>query len=100
METKEIIENNKLIAEFMKNRCYETLKYHSSWDWLMSVVEKIELLEINGYPYIFTMTTCNIFIENPMILDDSYIVQIERTENMMVDIYSAVNDFIKWFNNH
>jgi len=59
-------ENNKLIAEFMgaivgkkfvafpniklednlgmisNNRSFEDLHYHSSWDWLMSVVEKIE----------------------------------------------------------
>ena len=51
MEQKQIIEGNKIIAEFMgKTRRYETtieifydnLKYHSSWDWLMPVVEKIE----------------------------------------------------------
>ena len=47
---KEIIEGNKLIAEFMglsmlhNQTRLETLKYHSSWDWLMPVVEKIEQL--------------------------------------------------------
>ena len=43
-------ENNKMIAEFMGNsKEYEidintkTLKsYHTSWDWLMPVVNKIE----------------------------------------------------------
>ena len=60
-------ENNRLIAEFMgftyeKNigwydnemlmsqdvydnqdgNCFDELKFHSSWDWLMPVVEKIE----------------------------------------------------------
>ena len=50
-------ENNKLIAEFMRvvfhddeNQYYNadglhignTLQYHTSWDWLMPVVEKIE----------------------------------------------------------
>ncbi len=49
MSTKE---NNKLIAKFMdteitnntKNILGSSLKYHSSWDWLMPVIEKIESL--------------------------------------------------------
>ena len=50
-------EGNKLIAEFMGKKfiedgnsmwdgkvsiCVENLEYHSSWNWLMPVVEKIE----------------------------------------------------------
>lgn len=122
MNTKEIIENNKLIAEFMK--CHksdkfdnfgnpifrvkilgcntfhtiETMPLNKSWDWLMPVVEKIESLEIDGFHFVFTMTTCNIYFEHPLILDNSYIVQVERTENMMNDIYIAVIEFIKWYN--
>jgi hypothetical protein len=61
-----IQENNSLIAEFMGlewdsacNAWYKNekdpewgidtdkLKYHSSWDWLMPVVEKIEQLSFN-----------------------------------------------------
>jgi hypothetical protein len=66
-------ENNKLIAEFMgaivgkkfvafpdiklednlgmisNNRSFEDLHYHSSWDWLMPVVEKIESLSIVSF---------------------------------------------------
>jgi len=42
----EIIESNKLIAEFMSMEDYQemgeyvTPRYHNSWDWLMPVVEK------------------------------------------------------------
>ena len=73
-----IIENNKLIAEFLDwefddlSETFETpflklvepqafgdeqfscklqdfeLEFHHSWDWLMEVVEKIESLNING----------------------------------------------------
>jgi len=59
-----ITENNKLIAEFMgivfyddQNAYYDRLeglfmgkklKYNNSWNWLMSVVEKIENLTIQG----------------------------------------------------
>lgn len=61
METKDILENNKLIAKFMgykiilnqgeakidhfvlngKQLSIWNLQYNSSWDWLMPVVEKI-----------------------------------------------------------
>jgi hypothetical protein len=45
-------ENNKLIAEFMGSNLNgleswqyeEELQYHTSWDWLMPVVEKIDNL--------------------------------------------------------
>ena len=55
-KTQEVIEGNKLIAEFhgKYNTKWHTigafpenqLKYHSSWDWLMPVVEKIESLDV------------------------------------------------------
>jgi hypothetical protein len=41
--TQEQIEGNKLIAEFMEKRYFageRLLKYHSSWDWLMSACYK------------------------------------------------------------
>lgn len=46
-------ENNKLIAEFMEypelgtEGDFSYLKYHTSWDWLMPVVEKIN--QVCGY---------------------------------------------------
>ena len=66
MSEKEIIEGNKLIAEFMgikiiqsRYGCnhplvtcpypdYSNLKYHSSWDWLMPVVEKSRVRRAPG----------------------------------------------------
>lgn len=72
------MENNKLIAEFMDTKgsvdfhdgkgygpiyWYKgthggktpykenELEYHKSWDWLMSVVEKIESLDLKEYGY-------------------------------------------------
>lgn len=52
MKKEEIIEGNKLIAEFMGEHTWTNLttlkqeyngnyQYHSSWDWLMPVVQKI-----------------------------------------------------------
>jgi hypothetical protein len=75
---EEIIEGNKLIAEFMYPNAkeeyasgeieiedglfkkgmlifghYDQMRYHMSWDWLMPVVEKIENIDIrnNGYDF-------------------------------------------------
>ena len=33
---------NKRIAEFMNRTIGGDLRYHTSWDWLMPVVDKIE----------------------------------------------------------
>lgn len=65
MTPKEIVEKNKIIAEFMGGILHTNgssgewfkfdggiahdtsdLKYHSSWDWLMPVVEKIEQITL------------------------------------------------------
>lgn len=79
---EEIIEGNKLIAEFMnyndvdcsycknnydcnhiqcglsKEEKEELLQYHTSWDWLMGVVEKIEAtLSDDGYRPVVTIHT-------------------------------------------
>jgi len=48
--------DNKLIAEFMGSNLNgleswqyeEELQYHTSWDWLMPVVEKIYQLDSNA----------------------------------------------------
>lgn len=110
--TKEIQENNKLIAGFMeyklitpemrKNKkafifsywqkgypekedvlCEEKgLKYHSSWDWLMPVVEKIE----NTFNVDSAILTKSTVFNNQVIVASS---KIEAT-------YLAVIEFIKW----
>ena len=95
-----ITDNNKLIAEFMgsnfemigdEEACtlrsgtrYMTkhLKYHSSWDWLMPVVEKIydkEGLDISG---LFTE-----FLNIAPV--DIYNIKY---------VYCSVIEFIKWYN--
>jgi len=90
------MKNNKLIAEFMgydiiteaeKDKFPTVLttkdvKYHSSWDWLMPVVEKID----------------NLFGEND-IVDD----MINKVHNAVLQFnrditYNAVVEFIKDYN--
>ena len=111
MTKLEIIENNKLIAEFMGNRnfkkdgSYETFigehidtdngwvteflshtKYHKSWDWLIPVVKKIEKLMTNW---------------NKPNYENGYSVWMNKFRYAFWDInclYEYIVDFIKWYN--
>lgn len=129
MTQEQIIEGNKLIAEFMglkmqgdiakrwhkqwfdeHGKRHERLYYDISWDWLMSVVEKIESLGfwteiVNSClgttkrpgPIIW----CQISKENhtDLLRDDNETV-ITRTEASIkiVAVYQAVTQFIRWYN--
>lgn len=103
--------NNKLIAEFMEavtigagkhtliafpdtkieggglisnNRSISDLHYHTSWDWLMPVVEKIsKSLDIDQ------LIECDEWLN---IRDELMTARIET-------VYNAVVEFIKWYNN-
>lgn len=108
-------ENNKLIAEFMggkydsaffnltKNSMwlpihgivfFEHLKYDSSWDWLMPVIQKID-------SYGYNVKISRISVNITKILTDEVIVglvcgNIDKKINLC---YNAVVQFIKWYNN-
>lgn len=117
-------EGNKLIAEFMggiyhsklfhigenqiwlprHNMCEQSrLKYDSSWDWLMPVVEKIEKIVLNnGDCFQISIGKHKISIirkdklANPYLKEEIYIpvngAKIEAT-------WIAVVQFIEWYNN-
>jgi hypothetical protein len=88
------IEGNKLIAEFMGESInYEykraspsprvvkrILKYHTSWDWLKPVVDKIFTYSL-AYPE-----------QTKVIRDISIVVNIQGC-------YEKVIQFIIWYNN-
>ena len=107
-----ILENNKLIAEFMGGYQYdnhddfitfdetnnmfshntislENLKFHSDWNWLIEVVEKIESL---GYRIEIVKHICRIHIWNKeIIIISENIPKIEA-------VYNSCITFIKWYN--
>jgi hypothetical protein len=75
MKEKEIIEGNKLIAEFMGVKYYQSqeitadlVKYHSSWDWQVSAMAKA-FHECRG---ILTRDTKDIYRENIRTLSDEW----------------------------
>ena len=110
---KNIIENNKLIAEFLSIKIHpcetienfkflpieerglyngyfiDELKYHEDWNWLMEVVEKIESL---GYRIEIVKHICRIYLSNK-----ETIIISENTPKIEA-VYNAVVEFIKWYN--
>ena len=57
-------ENNKLIAQFMGKEIYQKhheSNYHTSWDWLMPVIEKCLIGESEQSKEISNTTIKNIY---------------------------------------
>lgn len=101
MEQNEIIEGNKLIAHFMESITGEELggytekgwasacKYHTSWNWIMPVVETIAALREEGK------------YKRSQIPDGSKADWIFCLYLLAADIntaWVAVVEFIKWYN--
>lgn len=114
-------ESNKLIAEFMPNMMDganslydpdieqwldddgeyyidEELRYHTSWDWLMPVVEKIEDIyceetstETVGYHLYDVEIRQNVTIIHGTDIE-------ETVGDKLFNTYNAVVEFIKWYN--
>lgn len=118
MTQEEILEGNKLIAKFMgytwskenDNKTYlkstpdqkniysirpQLLKYHSSWDWLMPVVEKIESLV-----FWFNIKKNHVTVawDNKNSLDSKMIHSEFGDQSKIERVYSCVVAFIKYHN--
>ena len=120
-----IIENNKLIAEFLNwefddlSETFETpflklvephafgdeqfscklqdfeLEFHTDWNWLMEVVEKIEETEIENNILMLE----SIGNEAKFIYDDGCrFLNSNIGETKIEAVYNACVKFIKWYN--
>lgn len=125
-----IVESNKIIAEFMGGKMIvqdrginiiemidgstfdlHGLKYHSSWDLLMIVVEKIENLSFNGRKVWTTIKTFNtsrdenyhemkLRIYDSEKSDSKFLLEYDSEwyETKIEAVYNAIVEFIKWYN--
>lgn len=90
------------------------LEYHKSWDWLMTVSEKINSLKLGditiqtpefGDDKYFDVE-CNVIISNCYCSIELYsrmklysnFIQSEKAETTMQAVYNVVLKFIKWYN--
>jgi hypothetical protein len=112
------IENNKLIAEFygldehffisenvgqeLREFNDDELRFDTSWDWLMPVVEKIEETEVNGdYAMIIIQQgMCEIeMYEYMKEQKDGEELRVHTFQGSKIEAtYQAVVSFIKWYN--
>lgn len=95
-------EKNKLIIDFMDIIPeYEyldplfniTYNYHSDWNTLMKVVEKIESL---GFEFFIVENRCR--IANNTDKSTETIIDFEITGRKIQATYKAAVEFIKWYN--
>ena len=111
-----IKENNKLIAEFMgiesfkdslaslndgkiniSKDVYEQAKYHTSWDWLIPVVEKIKqycLYKVEDVGSDYKV----VFIDNSGYNPSEQKMFMFSDKDYKKATYKAVVEFIKWYN--
>ena len=102
MTKEKILENNKLIAEFMNLKLYNesengwrtliSLHYHESWEWLMPV-----WIKING------LYKCIQIKEDYVKMDVRHKNSLSRTSKYnkygeIGALYRTVIEFIKWYN--
>ena len=123
MTNNEILEGNKLIAQFMKlhsaiilsdasqnedgielaysynKRAYllSQLEYHFNWDWLMPVVEKILSSKFSdGESVSFRTFSINDAQKCGLVRINRFTLFCENT--LIESVYMAVIDVVKWHN--
>lgn len=113
MDKQEILEGNKIIAEFLGipkcGRCEDCggyqyspaviflpseMMYSENWDWIMPVVIKI-ISELRTDFYIDRMNYDNFFVG--LGTDGTY-SQNERNDSAIDGVFKSVIGFIKWYN--
>lgn len=104
----DIIENNKLIAEFMKVQVKtytdDTISYRPDlyWEVLMPVVEEIKDLNLTigvsmSFSNLESGTKC-IILSNWPNDEDATLRIIKIHKEALIAIYESVIEFIKWYN--
>ena len=116
--TPEQNEGNKLIAEFMGynqdglgkwfkdgiliSYHFDYFKYHSSWDWLMPVVEKIEKegyeISISSQMEYINDDTETYWHQDCCISSDNQEIVNTTGKSKINSVYAAVVQFIQWYN--
>lgn len=119
MKTTE--EKNRMIAEFMGVGIFEEtgmynasigseypvkeIPYHTSWDWLMPVVEKIESIEDDLSPYqSYSKNNFCVSIRNGFcqIISGDFLMDFDEFDKhsgtKKEAVFNAVCEFIEWYN--
>lgn len=106
-ELKAVEGKNQLSACYALSESYDLMKYHESWDWLMPVVEKIEVhtMDWNGDKikhFDFRIQSKYCLVEgytgvrqNGVYYQTAY---GSSPESKIEEVYNAIVEMIKFFN--
>lgn len=91
-----IDQGNKIIAEFMGMPIEpQNAEYHTSWDWLMPVVEKIETMPDMWSKIIGENKLFQCSIEH---FDWSEAILVQSETSKIIATWEAIVQFITWYN--
>lgn len=74
---------------------FQHMKFHTSWDWLMPVVEKIEKL---GFWVNIKKNHVTVAWDNKGSFDSKMIHSEFGDQSKIQRVYTCVVEFIKWYN--
>ena len=86
----EIRSNKEPVFSSADGYTVEDLQYHTSWNWIMPVVERIENL---GYEFTIVESRCNINHNTDQSIEE--LLNLEILGSKIECTYQAVVDFIK-----
>lgn len=103
-ETNNLFHVNKCVTQ-------DELQFHTSWDWLMPVVDKINAIEYGDYITEFSITKDNVRLvtqvnskvrkklklNNKVLNVNIYYFDVENLSKIEAT-YQAVVQFIEWYN--
>lgn len=75
----------------------EELLFHTSWDWLMPVVEKIESIEEGKYQIDILQEGCRACVQCQTFIDNT-VSKMPEGSTKLESAYKTVIDFINWYN--
>ena len=90
--TSVFVEEVRIQGGFEPNS-YNNLHFHTSWDWLIPVVEKINTLFGGEMNTLIMSNSCKIYSDNPSIYNS-----IVDANSTIEATYQAVCQFIEWYN--
>ena len=91
---------SQVVYDVQNGNCFDELLFDKSWDWLMSVVEKIE--DTNLSPTTENSVNVTIGATSYCVIQDNYGEKFEivgQDKTKLLSVYQAVVKFIKRINN-
>jgi hypothetical protein len=78
-----------------KNKEYtiEEAQYHSSWEWLMEVVEKIEALDFRVQLSKYSCQIYKLYCDFP----DNFIIDADFREDRLANAFDGISSFCEWW---